>query len=267
MAVYEEIIEDLYTLIDEGKSSMGGSRVKIDGEAAKELLEKLKESIPEQLVQARRIVADRNSILEEANRKRDDAVNEANQEKNRILSEATDQRDQILAEARKKAAVLTSEHQITENAREAARITITDAQDRASKIVDEANNRANAVVNAANRWSENVKNAVSQYCTETLGTVQEVCARLVVDLQKQGNEVSTKTSRLRGLEVIRDKVPKKAVAPTAEDFEPVRISQNAAGSDDRKTAHGVSQPQAVNKADDDGFFDQNGEDTTADFDE
>ena len=64
---YEEIIEKIEDILEEGKPSFGGGgKIKIDGDAIYDCLKELSSSIPTEIIQARKIVAERREILQAA---------------------------------------------------------------------------------------------------------------------------------------------------------------------------------------------------------
>ena len=61
---FEEIIEKIEDILEEGKPSFGGGgKVKVDADAIHEHLKELSSSIPAEIIQARKIVADRREVL------------------------------------------------------------------------------------------------------------------------------------------------------------------------------------------------------------
>ena len=64
---YEEIIEKIEDILEDGKPSFGGGgKIKVDGDAISECLKELSSSIPKENIQARKIVAERREILQAA---------------------------------------------------------------------------------------------------------------------------------------------------------------------------------------------------------
>ena len=63
---YEDIIEKLEDILEEGKVSVMGGKIKVDGDAIRECLEELTSSVPTEIIQARKIVAERRDIITKA---------------------------------------------------------------------------------------------------------------------------------------------------------------------------------------------------------
>ena len=95
----DTLLRDMDTVLDEGKSVPFSNKLMVDVEELKRIIEDIRLNMPTEITQAKKIATERRDILNAAD------------------AEAED----ILAKARQKADLMVEEHQITKEAREAAR--------------------------------------------------------------------------------------------------------------------------------------------------
>ncbi|MBQ8210374.1 MAG: hypothetical protein IJZ35_07335 [Clostridia bacterium] len=144
---YEEIIEKIEDILEASKPSFGSNgKVKVDGAAIHECLEELSSSIPNEIIQARKIVAERREILQAAQETASKIVNDA----------------QIKAEE------LTEEHEITRSAKDAAVKILNETNDKAKEIITEANAEAENRENSAKAWSYEMRSSASTFAVNLL---------------------------------------------------------------------------------------------------
>lgn len=96
-ATLMQLIDDLETQISSGRRIPGTGSVNIDGARALELIDRLRQQIPVELEQARRIVRERQEIIISAQSEARKIVDEANSRVEYLVSESG-----ILAEARQR---------------------------------------------------------------------------------------------------------------------------------------------------------------------
>jgi len=103
------LLDDLADLIDQGKASFGNAqRRTIDANRALDIIDEIRDTLPRELVDARRIVHTRDDILaaadQEANRIIDDAEKQAATiaSEQEIVRLAEQERDRVLADAQEK---------------------------------------------------------------------------------------------------------------------------------------------------------------------
>lgn len=106
-ATMEDLIEELYDVLEKGwKMPLSAGKVFVDGEEVRQILDEIKDEIPAEVAQARNIVADRDAIIEDANREADTIIRVA-QEK----AEAMVAQDEVVRQAQAKANELLSQAQ------------------------------------------------------------------------------------------------------------------------------------------------------------
>lgn len=86
---FEAFITELEELINDSKSPLagGGTRKIIDAKKAYEILDDIKASLPEELMKARRIMRERNEILEAATAEAEHIVTDAEDRANTLASD------------------------------------------------------------------------------------------------------------------------------------------------------------------------------------
>lgn len=91
----EELLYQIDEIVDEAKTfPLTGGKVVLDGKRVKEIVEDILCSLPEELKQARAIVADRNNILSKAKREAEAIVLKADEQANVMVA-----RDEIVRRA------------------------------------------------------------------------------------------------------------------------------------------------------------------------
>ncbi len=179
---YEEIIEKIEDIIDEGKPSLGGgNKIKVDGDAIRECLKELSASIPSEIIQARKIVTERRDILQAAQ----------------------ETANKIIAEADQKAAELTEDHQITKTAKDTAFDILNKANAEANAIKETANEEALKREKAAKRWAYELRTTANKYAQSILGECANYLEADIEHFTQSRDSVDLALSRLAGI-VIKD---------------------------------------------------------------
>lgn len=177
---YEEIIEKIEDILEEGKPSFGGGgKIKIDGDAIHSCLQELGSSIPKEMVQARKIVAERREILQAAQ----------------------ETASKIVADAQEKAKELTMEHEITKSAQDAALKILNDAKAESNDIIDKANAEAAERENSAKKWAYEMRTSASEFAKNILEECEDYLAKDVEHFTKSHEHVSLALSRLNGVSI------------------------------------------------------------------
>ncbi len=84
-ATIEDLIDEMYDVLDKGwRLPISNGKVFVDGEEVRQILDEIKEEIPEVIKEARRVVADRAHIIAEANREAETIIRVA-QEKQKTM--------------------------------------------------------------------------------------------------------------------------------------------------------------------------------------
>ena len=105
----EELLQDLRELIEDAKVfPLSGGRCLIDVEAVKELLDDIDDTLPQEVRQAKAIVADRQKIMSDAKAEAENIIRSAEDKKkslvtqNEIVRQANAEANEIILDAKKK---------------------------------------------------------------------------------------------------------------------------------------------------------------------
>ncbi|MCD7774741.1 MAG: ATP synthase F0 subunit B [Clostridiales bacterium] len=177
---YEEIIEKIEDILEEGKPSLGGGgKIKIDGDAIRQCIEELSSSIPAEMIQARKIVAQRREVFR-------DAQNEASK---------------IIQDAQTKAEEMIEEHEITKGAREAAMNILNEANAEADKIREQANADATERENSAKKWAYEMRTSASDFAKSILGECDTYLTNDITHYTQSQDNVRLALSRLENVAI------------------------------------------------------------------
>lgn len=177
---FEEIIEKIEDILEEGKPSFGGGgKVKVDADAIHEHLKELSSSIPAEIIQARKIVADRREVLQDAQ----------------------ETAKKIIADAQEKAAELTSEHTITNNAKDAALKIMNEANLKADEILAEAESKAAAREDYAKRWSYEMQSMAYNRANEVMTQSAQYLAKCIEAFDENKVLAETAVERLKNIKL------------------------------------------------------------------
>ena len=85
----DELMDELYSLVDRAwKLPMSGGRTVVDSGEVKQLLDELRENLPDETRQARAIVADRAQIIADAKREAEQTISKAEERARKILNQS-----------------------------------------------------------------------------------------------------------------------------------------------------------------------------------
>ena len=102
----DELMEELYSVVERAwHLPLSGGKAMVDGSEVKQLLDELRDNLPQETRQARAIVADRNQIIADAKREAEGIVRAAEERAKRmvqqdeITKQATEQANSMLNQA------------------------------------------------------------------------------------------------------------------------------------------------------------------------
>ena len=102
----DELMEELYSVVERAwRLPLSGGKAMVDGSEVKQLLDELRDNLPQETRQARAIVADRNQIIADAKREAEGIVRAAEERAKRmvqqdeITKQATEQANSMLNQA------------------------------------------------------------------------------------------------------------------------------------------------------------------------
>ena len=102
----DELMEELYSVVERAwHLPLSGGKAMVDGSEVKQLLDELRDNLPQETRQARAIVSDRNQIIADAKREAEGIVRAAEERAKRmvqqdeITKQATEQANSMLNQA------------------------------------------------------------------------------------------------------------------------------------------------------------------------
>ncbi len=154
----EMLIDELQEVVDSAFAlPLSGGKMVVNVERLKDIISEMKANIPQEIRQAKNIVADRTKILSDAKKEAENIVQ--------------------VAEARAKE--LTDRHEITRN-----------AQQSADDILSKANEEAEKIRSAANVYIENIMKKADDGLSENLAQLQKTRQSLMA-LQNKNQQKRT----------------------------------------------------------------------------
>ena len=158
----DTLLRDMDTVLDEGKSVPFSNKLIVDVEELKRIIEDIRLNMPTEITQAKKIATERRDILNAAD------------------AEAED----ILAKARQKADLMVEEHQITKEAREAARGIMQQAKNESELLIENSKERARDIMDKAEKWSGDMRRNASNYVESIIRDTDETLTKSVNDIRQ-----------------------------------------------------------------------------------
>jgi vacuolar-type H+-ATPase subunit H len=103
----DDLIDELYDMVEKAWSlPLSRGRAVLDGEQVRQILDEMRETLPQEIHQAKAIVADRSQILADAKREADTTMRVAQERAKALVAQ-----DEIVREAQQRANEITSQAQ------------------------------------------------------------------------------------------------------------------------------------------------------------
>lgn len=103
----EELLDELYNMVEKAWSlPLSRGRAVLDGEEVKQILDEIRDSLPQEIRQAKAICADRSQIINDAKREAETVVRVAEERAKAMVNQ-----DEIVRQAQQKANELISQSQ------------------------------------------------------------------------------------------------------------------------------------------------------------
>lgn len=172
----EDLLNQIEDLLEEGKTSLiGGGKVKVDADAIRSIVSDIRVNMPDEVIQARKIAAERKVIL----------------------SQASDAAELKIKQAEIQARKMVEEHEITKNAEINARDIINDAKRQAAELIEKAKENSNEIVENAQRWSADLRAGASNFVETIMAESDEILAKSIEDFSKSLNKVRIASQQLK----------------------------------------------------------------------
>ena len=128
----EELIDELYEMVEKAWNlPLSRGRAVLDGEEVKQILDDIRENLPQELLKAKAIVADRNQIISTAKMEAETKIRVAEERARAMVNQ-----DEIVKQAQQKANDLLTQTQIkTREMRKAANEYVDDLMRRTDEAL------------------------------------------------------------------------------------------------------------------------------------
>ncbi len=172
----EQQIDAIEDYIDNCKfQAFSKTNIIVDKDELDELLEELRNRTPEEIKSYRRIIANKENIIEDARRKADDLIGDATSQSQQMVDES-----EIVARAQARADEI-----------------IADAKEQAQRIMDEANEQVQSIRESANTYvddmlgsiDDDTTNALTEL-TETFGNLHSILSDYITRIRDDRRELA-----------------------------------------------------------------------------
>ena len=182
----DSIIDQLNSIVTSSARVPGTQRRIVERGQLEAVVEQLKGSIPNELREAKEILRQRDSI-----------INQANLEAERIRSSAQGEIEALRAAAEEDYKSRVSEAEVVKEAEKGAEEISTGAQSSAQTIIQDAGKRAQRLLDEAETLVESRRSGADQYAREVLFSLEERLSDLLSQVRK-GIDVLEETSPTPG---------------------------------------------------------------------
>lgn len=106
--IVEELVDELYDMVEKAWSlPLSRGRAVLDGEEVKQILDEIKQNLPQEIRQAKAICADRAQIISDAKREAETVIRVAEERAKAMVNQ-----DEIVKQAQQKANEMISQSQV-----------------------------------------------------------------------------------------------------------------------------------------------------------
>ena len=181
----EQIIEEIEEYIDNCKlQPLSTTKIIVNKEQINELLNELRLKVPDEIERYKKIIANRDAILEDAQQKA----------------------DKLMEETKIRSNELVSEHEIMQQAYAQADSVLTKATEQAQEILDNATNDANTIRIGALEYTDDLMGDAEMTLHEALETYMSTQDRFIQTIRENYDRVRTNRAELT--------IPNRETAPT-----------------------------------------------------
>lgn len=171
----DDLLDQIEDILEEGKVAFGGSKVKVDAEAIRTIISDIRTGMPDEVIRARKIAAERKVIL----------------------SQASDTAELKIKQAEAQARKLVDDHEITKNAQLNAAEIIADAKNQAADIIEKAKANSNEIVDNAQKWANDLRSGASSFVDTIMTESDQILSQSIEDFTKNLNKVRIASQHLK----------------------------------------------------------------------
>lgn len=168
----ESILNELDEMLLDATMLPFTSKPMVDAELLRDLIDRLRLSIPPEIKQARAIAAERREILSTAKQEAEELIRKA-EKRARVLVDDSP----VVREANAKGMAMLSE------AGQKAADMVTQATDRANRLASQANAKATEILTQANLCSEKIRQAAYHSSEETLRSTEATMVQALSEIR------------------------------------------------------------------------------------
>jgi F0F1-type ATP synthase membrane subunit b/b' len=158
----ETLLENIEDILETSKNAPFSSKLAVDGDEIKRIIEDIRLNMPDELMKARKIASERKEILDAA----------------QVTA------DGIIADAHKQAEDIVSEHEITKLAENNANEILQEARTQATEIIEQARETAADLSEQAQKWSTDLRRSAGEYVENIVATADEALTASVNEIRK-----------------------------------------------------------------------------------
>lgn len=171
----ESLLEQIEDILDESKTTFGGSKIKVEKDAILEVIQEIRLQMPEEFVQARKIANDRKEILAKAQMMAEDRIAAANDE----------------------AARLVEDTEITKMAKAGAAEIIAQAKAQSDDIIARAKADAATITENAEKWSRDMRASASDFVDSIMNECDEILTSGIDEMTKSVRDIRTARDQIK----------------------------------------------------------------------
>ena len=170
----EDLLNQIEDLLEEGKSGLG-NRVRVNAESIRDIIADIRNSLPDEVIQARKVAAERKVILQQA----------------------SDAAEFKMKQAEIQAKKLVEQSEITKQAQMNAKEIINEAKRQATELIEKAKVNSNEIVENAQRWASELRTGASNFVETIMSESDEILAKSIEDFSKSLNKVRIASQQLK----------------------------------------------------------------------
>ncbi|HEX2902092.1 MAG TPA: hypothetical protein VHO01_01435 [Jatrophihabitans sp.] len=179
LARADEVLTELVELVETARNLPMSSSCVLPRERTLDLLDALREVLPPEMIEARRLVAERDRLLSEAAERAAAIVTKAQQQAAALQAEAAEQSERAVAEARAEAHGLLEQARAEQDRLVSAASVQQAAVAAAARLQQESELQAEQVRAEAAQYADRLSGDAQQYAASTLSGLVETLQRLL----------------------------------------------------------------------------------------
>jgi len=199
---FESLVLELESILASSKKFFFSKRRRIiDGEEMMNLANLIQDKLPDEITEAKKVIANRNEIVANANRQAESITKAANDYSTNTTNEANARANQIIAAAQKRAEEMVAAHTITQQARISAEQITAAAKAQAEEIANKTNAACDAYIKKVMEWAAENMNGSNEYIYGILNASKDMLRNSITGidnvLQKYGADYERRINELR----------------------------------------------------------------------